>query len=196
MSDTNPTTLHDPMASRRSPRSFSERPIGDTDLQALFEAARWAPSCFNEQPWRFMVARRADGEAFAGLLACLVEQNQAWAKEAQALVLSLAVEQFKLDGRPNRWAQYDVGQAMAQLVLEAQCRGISAHQMGGFSVDKVRELYALPATVTPMAVMALGYAAPVASLDGEARDFEVAPRRRQPQSEFVFSTRFDQAAKF
>ncbi len=107
------------VANRWSPRAFSDRPVDSKSIHSLLEAARWAPSCSNEQPWAFLVASKENPEAFAKMLACLVEGNQKWAKNVPLLMISVAYKNWKRDGKPNRHAAHDVGMARSMLAIQA-----------------------------------------------------------------------------
>ena len=172
---------------RWSPRAFDPRTVPAEDLRSLFEAARWAASSFNEQPWVFLVSRREDGEAHARMLDCLVEQNRAWAKEAGALVLTFSRRAFTRNGRPNRCASHDLGQAVAHLALEATARGLFVHQMAGVHLDRVLETYEVPEEYEPQTAIAIGHAGRADDLPEDLREMETSPRRRRDQSEFVFA---------
>jgi nitroreductase len=178
---------------RWSPRSFAKRPVEPEKLARMFEAARWSASCFNEQPWSFIVATREhpDDEAeFARLLSCLVEGNQAWAAHAPVLMVSVARLNFAQNGKPNRTAIHDVGLATAQMIMQAMSMGLFAHPMAGFYPDKVRELYGVPEGYDPVAAIAAGYPGDPAALAESLRQRELAPRVRKLQEEFVFRGRF------
>lgn len=179
--------VHELIRERWSPRAFADRSVEPETLASLFEAARWSASCFNEQPWAYLVARREDKEAFTRLLGCLVPGNQAWAKGAAVLALSVAKRAFDHDGRPNRHAFHDVGQAAAQLTFEATARGLRVHQMAGFDVEKARTEHAIPAGWDPVAAIAIGYPADPKSLSDDVRERENAPRKRKPITDFVFA---------
>jgi len=172
--------VHDLIARRWSPREFSSRPVEPEKLSTLFEAARWAPSSYNQQPWSFVVARRESPADFARLLSLLAEKNAAWARSAPVLAISVAQRNFTHNGQPNRHALHDVGQAVAYLTMQATALGLSVHQMGGFDVERARELLAIPAGYEPVAAIALGYAQDPAAPPPTART-------RRPASEFVFS---------
>src|SRR6266550_4372043 len=144
---------------RWSPRSFSDQMVEPEKLLSLFEAARWAPSSFNEQPWSFVIATKQKPEEHAALLNCLVEKNQQWARLAPVLMVSVAKLNFEKTGKPNRHAFHDVGLAMGSLLVEATALGLFVHQMAGFSVEKVRETYGVPPEFEPVAAIAVGYAA-------------------------------------
>ena len=148
-------------------------------LQSLFEAARWAPSSSNEQPWAYIVARKEDAENFAKLVSVLVPANSSWAKNAPVLALAVAELAFAKSGSPNRNAQYDVGAASAWLTMEATSRGLFVHQMAGFDAEKARQVFEIPAGWEPIAAMAIGYPGDAESLPQPLRDREVAPRTRK-----------------
>jgi nitroreductase len=179
--------VHELIRDRWSPRAFSKRPLRGAVLRSLLEAARWAPSCFNEQPWRFLVAHRDNQAEFERLLSCLDEKNQRWAKGAAVLMLSVARASFARNGKPNRHALHDVGLAVAQLTLQATALGLGVHQMAGFSAERARELYAIPAEFEPVAAIAVGYPGDPDALPGDLRERELGARSRHPHSAFVFA---------
>jgi nitroreductase len=145
------------IAQRWSPYAFADRPVSRDDLLSLFEAARWAPSSYNEQPWSYIVATREDREEFKRLLSCLVEGNQAWAQAAPVLALGCTRLNFARNDRPNAAAVHDLGLASAHLVLEATARGLAVHQMIGIVPARARELYQIPEAVQPLTGLAVGY---------------------------------------
>jgi nitroreductase len=155
--DTTPAGVQGLLERRYSPYAFSPRPVEPEKLRQLFEAARSAPSSYNEQPWRFVVATREDAQGFGRLLDTLVDQNRKWAHNAPVLVLSVAKGDFTHSGQPNRHALYDVGQAAAYLTLQATELGLFVHQMAGFDSAKARQLLNIPAGYEPAAMMAVGY---------------------------------------
>jgi nitroreductase len=171
--------MHALLAQRWSPRTFSSRPVEPEKLTQLFEAARWAPSCYNAQPWSFIVATREDAEGYNRLLSTLMEANRQWASQAPVLILAVAKLDFDHVARPNRHAFYDLGQAVADLTLQATALGLSIHQMGGFDPAAARELFAVPKGYEPVAVLALGYQ--------EGPSADPAARTRKPLADFVFS---------
>ena len=136
--------VQDLITQRWSPYAFSDRPVSEDDLRSLFEAARWAASSYNEQPWRYIVATKAAPAEFERLLSCLVEGNQAWAKAAPVLALGCISLNFVLNCRPNSAAEHDLGLASATLTLEATARGLVVHQMIGILPEKARELLPRP----------------------------------------------------
>ena len=186
--------IHDLIASRWSPYGFADREVSDSDLLSLFEAARWAASSYNEQPWSFIVARRSAPSAFECALECLVDANQAWAMHASVLVLTVTSTRFARNGKPNAAAVHDLGLAAANLSFEASARGLHVHQMIGIHADKVRELFEVPDDHEPITALAIGYAADLDSLDGALKERDGAPRTRKPLSEFVFAERWGQGA--
>jgi nitroreductase len=179
-------SVHDLIANRWSPYSFANRSVSDQDLRSLFEAARWAASSYNEQPWTYIVAKKEDADEFARLLSCLVEGNQAWAKAASVLVLGISRLHSARNDKPNRAAFHDLGLAAANLVLEATARGLSVHQMIGILPDKARELYSVPEGYEPLTAMAIGYAGDPAALPEALQPRDSARRPRKPLKEFVF----------
>lgn len=174
------------LAGRYSPRAFSERAIDDGELRSLLEAARWAASCYNEQPWRFLVAPKSNVDAFEKMLGCLAPANQVWAKDAAVLMISVAKLNFDHNCKVNRFSAHDVGLAVGQLIWEASQRGIALHQMGGFDVQRARERYLIGTDYEPMAAIALGYAADASVLPQALQEGENAVRQRQLQQRLVF----------
>jgi nitroreductase len=156
------------------------------ELRKLFEAARSAPSSYNEQPWRFVVATREDTEGFARLLETLVEKNRAWAQHAPALMLSIAKLDFTHNGQRNRHALYDVGQAAAYLTLQATALDLFVHQMAGFDAEKARKLLKVPEGYEPAAMMALGYLRDSESMQDATRQHDRPRRARKPLDSLVF----------
>ena len=186
--------IHDLLRWRWSPRAFADRPVERDKLLSLLEAARWAPSSFNEQPWAFLVATKENPEEYARLLGCLVEGNQQWARLAPVLMVSLAKLAFDRNQKPNRHAFHDVGLAAENLVVQAMALGLFVHQMAGIQVEKIRQVYALPAGWDPVAGLALGYAGELERLPEKLRERESAPRQRKPLETFVFTGRFGQTS--
>ena len=179
--------IHDLLRQRWSPRAFDDRPIEPEKLRSLCEAARWAPSSNNEQPWRFIVANKDYETEWNRLFACLVEGNRKWAYRAPVLILSVASLNFEDDSTPNRHAFYDTGMAVENLVLQATALGLSAHQMAGFDVEKARADLKIPSGYEPVAMIAVGYPGDLASLPDRLRERELQPRSRRPISEWTFS---------
>ena len=188
--------LHDLIRNRWSPRAFAEKAVTPEVLRSLFEAARWAPSSNNEQPWVYLVATKDDPENLAKMLGVLVEFNAGWAKYAPVLALSVAHLKTQREGKPNRVALHDVGSATAQLTVEANARGLQVHQMAGFDAEKARQTFAIPADWEPVAAMAIGYPGNPDLLPEKLRDRELAPRTRKPLSEFVMTGGWGHTASF
>jgi nitroreductase len=186
--------IQDLLRRRRSPRAFSDRPVEQEKLGSLFEAARWAPSSFNEQPWSFVVATKQNATAYDRLLSVLTDKNKLWAHQAPVLMLSVAKSAFDDDKEPNRHAFHDVGQAIADLTVQATALGLAVHQMAGFHVEKARELLAIPAGHDPVAMVAIGYPGDPNVLPDALRHRELAPRQRKPLTDFVFTDRWGQAS--
>jgi nitroreductase len=179
--------IHDLIRRRWSPRAFSDRPVEREKLVSIFEAARWASSSSNEQPWAFVVATQADRKNYEEMLGVLVEFNRGWADKAPVLILTLAHTQFEKDARPNRHGFYDLGQAAANLALQATELGLTTHPMAGFDVEAARKRFAVPAGWEPASVIALGYPGDPDSLSEKLKQRELAQRQRKPLEAFVFS---------
>ncbi|HZS10986.1 MAG TPA: nitroreductase family protein [Nitrospirales bacterium] len=179
--------VHELIGRRWSPRAFADRPVEPAVLCSLFEAARWAASSSNEQPWHFLVAAKADTTEFERLLSCLTPGNARWVKDVPVLMMSVARMTFEDDGKPNRHAFHDVGQAVATLAIEATALGLFIHQMAGFYPDKVRELFKLPADYEPVAAIAVGYPGEPERLPDDLKKRERQPRERKPIADFVFT---------
>ena len=186
--------VHELIKRRWSPRAFSAQSVEPEKLRSLLEAARWAASCFNAQPWSFIVATKDNAAEYERLLDCLVESNARWARSAPVLMLSVAQLNFEHNGKPNRHALHDVGLAVATLTLEATARGLALHQMAGFDLAKAREQFKIPNGYEPVAAIALGYADNPQSLPEELRERELAPRTRRPLESFVFAGSFGQTS--
>src|SRR5262249_15160224 len=182
------------IAARWSPYAFADRPVSDDDLRSVFEAARWAASSYNEQPWRYVVATKADPAEFERLLSCLVEGNQAWARAAPVLTLGCVSLHFARNGKPNAAAEHDLGLASATLTWEATARGLYVHQMIGILPDKAREVYRIPDGFRPLTGLAIGYAADPSVLPENLRGRDLAPRTRRPLAEFVFGNQWGTAS--
>ncbi len=179
--------VHELIADRWSPYAFSDRDVSDDDLKSLFEAARWAPSSYNEQPWSYIVATKKDAKEFERLLSCLVEGNQAWAKMAPVLALGCTTLNHKQNGKPNPAAQHDLGLASMSLCIEATARGLCVHQMIGILPDRARELYEIPEGSIALTGIAIGYATDASVLPEAIAKRDAARRPRKPVTEFVFA---------
>jgi nitroreductase len=187
------TPIHDLLAARWSGRAYDvNKPVSREQVISLLEAARWAPSCFGDQPWRFVVWNRSEDEAgWQRAFECLVPGNQEWVRNAQVLLLVTADTLFTHNGKPNRWGQYDTGAAAENLCLQAEALGLMAHQMGGFDAEKVRSEFGVPEQYVPMAMIAVGYPADPAAFPEEIRERELAPRKRRELGELFFAGAWD-----
>ncbi len=179
---------------RWSPRTYADKEVPAAELKKLFEAARWAASSSNEQPWRFLVGRRGD-ETYQKIFNALVEFNQSWAKSAPVLVLSVAKKVFTSNGKPNAYGMHDTGAASANLALQATAIGLHTHSMAGFDREQARASFAIPSDYEIGAVTAIGYLGDPASLPEHLQKMEVSPRQRKPLEEFVFSA-WEKPAQF
>jgi nitroreductase len=184
------------IASRWSPYAFEDRPVSDEDLRSLFEAARWAPSSYNEQPWHYIIAKKEDKEEFKTMLSCLVEGNQIWAKNAPVLILGITQLNFVRNNKPNRAAIHDLGLASMNLVLEATARDIKVHQMIGIEPERIRTVYHVPEDFEPMTGLAIGYAATPDVLPKELQVRDSERRPRKLLKNFVFSRRWGNVSEF
>jgi nitroreductase len=184
------------MRQRWSPRAFTPQPLAPDVLLSIFEAARWAPSSANEQPWRVIVANRDDAVEFQRLLACLVPGNQRWAANAGALALTVTHLAFERNNKPNPHAWHDAGIALAHMLLEATARGIAAHPMAGFDAAVARSTYAIPDGFDPVAAVAFGHPASPDALPDDLRERELAPRTRRPLAQSVYTGRWEHTAPF
>ena len=185
--DNRPADLHPLLRMRYSPRAFSPASLTPAQIQRIFEAGQWSASCFNAQPWRFVVAAKEDAEGFARILSTLVPANQAWAEKAALLGIAVAQSNFEMNGNPNRFAAYDAGQAMAQVSLQTEAEGFHCHQMGGFDAAKAREVLGVPQGYELMAAFAIGQQGDPASLTNEGhRAQETAPGQRKALDTLLF----------
>jgi len=188
--------VHELIRERWSPRAFADKSVPQDVLRSIFEAARWAPSSFNEQPWAFIVATKDGKENFEKMLSVLVDFNVQWAKSAPVLALAVAKLAFANNNAPNRNAQYDTGAATALLSVEATARGLAVHQMAGFDAEKARQAFGVPKGWELLAAIAIGYPGDPASLPAPLKDREMAPRTRKPIAEFVMAGQWGHTAPF
>ena len=179
--------IHELLAERWSPYALADRPVPRADLCSLFEAARWASSSYNEQPWSYIIATKEDPQQFQRILACLVEGNQIWAKAAAVLALGIVNLKFARNAMENRAAIHDLGLATGNLLVEATSRGLLVHQMIGILPDKARETYEIPEGSEAWTGIAIGYRGDPTSLPESLRQRELTPRQRKPLNQFVFS---------
>jgi nitroreductase len=183
------TPIHELLERRWSPRAYDKtKPVSRAQILALLEAARWAPSCNGDEPWRYLVWNRADDEAgWQKAFDTLSENNRKWCANVPVLMLSCAGSVFGHSGKPNRHAQHDTGMASLNLSLQAVALGLVAHQMGGFESEKIRAAFSIPADYTPMAMIAVGYQADPKVLPEDVKAKELTPRKRKPLGECFFA---------
>ena len=187
--------IEDVFVERYSPYAFDPRPVEAEKLRSVLEAARWAASSFNEQPWAFMVAERQDEAAFARMVGCLVEANQGWAQHAGVLMIAATKRQFSRNNKANRVCEHDVGLAAGNLTIQATLLGLAVHQMAGIDVTKTRHTYGIPEGWDPITAIAIGYAADPDEIgDDELAQRDRAPRTRRKLGEFVFGQKFGEAS--
>lgn len=186
--------IHDLLRQRWSPLAFSNRMVEPEKLHSVLEAASWAASSYNEQPWSFIVATSENKVEFERLLGCLAEGNQEWARNAPILMISVAKLNFEYNGVENRHAFHDVGAASTTLAIQAAALGLFIHQMAGFDVPKAKEIYGIPEGYEPVAALALGYFGEPQILSERLQQRENAPRTRKPLEDFVFSGSWNQTS--
>jgi nitroreductase len=177
--------LHPLLQRRWSPRAFSPQPVAEEDLLTLLEAARWAASANNEQPWRFIYAAKEQGEHYNKLFACLNERNQSWAQSAPALIMTLIKTHFERNDQPNKWALHDLGLAVGNLTTQASALDLYVHNMAGFSIERAQELFNLPPGVEPVTMIAVGYLGDPEQLPEPFKQRELAQQQRKPLSELI-----------
>ncbi len=177
--------IHQLIQDRFSTVIFSSKHVEDNKLELLFEAARWAPSSFNEQPWRFIVGIKGKDENYEKLYNSLMEANRNWAKYAPILVLSIALKDSPVTGKPNRFAQYDTGMAVGNLLAQATSLNLFVHQMGGYNVSKAREFFQIDDKYELMAIMAIGYKGEIELFPDEIQEREQKNRFRKPLNEIL-----------
>ncbi len=171
---------------RRSTVSFSPKPIEPQKIHLMFEAARWAPSSYNEQPWRFIYGTNDDPGNYGLLIDLLTEGNKEWVKNAPMIILSAAKLDFTLNGNPNFYARHDVGLATQNLMIQAVHMGLMAHPMGGFDMKKAVSSCGIPDSYEPVAMIAVGYPGEINKLPENLLKREKAERVRKPQNDIVF----------
>lgn len=185
--------VHGLIATRWSPRAYASTPVPAEHLRSVFEAARWAASSGNGQPWSFIVATNDQPETYSRLADCLSEGNVPWATRAPVLGLVVA-QTVRSNGRTNRTAFYDAGLAVQNLTIQATALGLSLRQMGGFSPEQARANFAIPEDYEPVAMFALGYVGDPAGLSDSHREQEMSVRLRRPLPEFVFGARWGETS--
>ncbi len=179
---------------RYSPYAFSDVPVSSEQLKTLFEAARWAPSSFNEQPWRFVYTTKDREEDFNRFVSVLMDINQVWAMHAPVIGLSLAKITFSYNGKPNRFAEHDTGLAMGGLLAQATHLGLKVHQMGGYDVEQARQKFGITKDFMPMAMFVIGHPGDGKGLPEIIRKKESTVRIRNAPETFVFLNSFSPEA--
>lgn len=176
---------------RYSTRAFSNRPVENEKIELLIEAASWAASAQNEQPWRFMIGEKGKGEYYQSIFQSLADSNQVWAKNAPVLILVLARKNFDYQNKPNRYAMHDTGMATANLLLQATDLGLFTHPMGGFNKDNIIAAFSIPDAYEPVTVIAVGYYGRVEDLPEELQKREKLIRSRKEFQDLIYSGTFD-----
>ena len=190
----NPAPADHPVAEvishRWSPRAFADKPIAPAQLRSLFEAARWAPSSYNEQPWSLIVATHDDPEQYQKVLSCYGEFNQNWVPPAYLIGIAVGKKKFDRGNKPNRHHLHDVGMALQNLAIQATSMGLYSHFMAGFDMDKTRRTFSVPDDHEPATAFCVGHIGSPDALAADLREKELAPRTRKPISSFVFTGKF------
>ncbi|MFO8236532.1 MAG: nitroreductase family protein [Bacteroidales bacterium] len=182
--------VYEVIQKRYSPVIFSDQQIGDDVLFRLFEAARWAPSSFNDQPWNFIYGRKGQDSVYKALFETLMDDNKRKARHAPVLVLSVANMISPTTHKENPYAFHDVGMAMGNLLLQATALDVYVHQMGGYYKKKAREILNIPRTHKPVAMMAMGYKGVFEKFPEDLQQKEQKPRTRREIKDFVFNKAF------
>ena len=186
-------SIHELLASRWSPRAYDgEQAVTREQITALLVAARWAPSCFGKEPWRFIVFDRSrDPDNWRRAYECLADGNRKWAYNAPLLIAALAHTHEENREKPNRWAQYDTGAATISLALQAVALGLIAHQMGGFDGERLTASFGVADGYIPMSITAIGYPGDPKNLPPEFQEREMAERNRKDIGEIAFAGRWE-----
>jgi nitroreductase len=177
--------LHQLIGDRWSPRAFADTPVTQETALTLLEAARWAASANNEQPWRFAYATRDQADAFRRIFDCLVDRNRTWAVAVPLLVMTFVATRFTKTGEQNPWVRHDLGLAVGNLTMQASTMKLYVHSMAGFSIDKAREAFALPPEIEPVTVIAVGYLGDPAQLPEPLATREGAAQERKTLAELL-----------
>jgi nitroreductase len=186
--------IEESLQQRWSPCTFSDRKVETKKLCSVLEAARWAASSYNEQPWSYIIATQDNPAEFDQLLGCLAEGNQEWARNAPILMLSVAKLNFERNGKDNRHAFHDVGAASANLAMQAAALGLFVHQMAGFDVQKAKDIYNIPEGYEPVAAIALGYMGDPSTASEKLQERDSAPRTRKSLETFIFTESWGQTS--
>ncbi|MFA8299949.1 MAG: nitroreductase family protein [Hyphomicrobiales bacterium] len=182
--------INDLLRIRWSPRAFADKKIDDSIIKRLFEAARWAPSAFNEQPWRYIFGIKGT-KSYEKIREVLIEFNQIWTETAPLLILNITKQNFTLNNHPNHTCEYDLGQSVANISIEAIENGLYSHQMSGFDSDKAKDIFDIPDGYHAVSVIAIGYLGDPDSLPENMREMETRERERNDFNSFVFTEEFD-----
>jgi nitroreductase len=175
--------------SRVSWRAFSNEQISNEELMSLFEAARWSPSSYNSQPWRFVYARKGEN-AFNQIFDCLIDFNQSWCKNADILIVTVTKLNFEHNNKPSSTASFDCGAAWMSLALEANKKGIVTHAMAGFDHEKLAEVFKIPHSFKIEAVIAVGKKGSIEILSNDLKERE-KPSERKSLDEFISNGTFN-----
>ncbi len=180
--------INELLASRWSGRAFDpEKSLSMEQIITLMEAARWTPSCFGAEPWRYIICDKfSDKSSWEKVLQCLTEKNQSWAQSAPVLIVLSASNIFERNNKKNKWGRYDTGASAMSVCVQATEMGLMVHQMGGFYADKVREEFSIPEPFSPISIMAVGYQLPKNKIPEDIREREMAARNRKPLEECFF----------
>ena len=181
---------------RWSPRAFSDRSVEPEKLERIFEAARWSASCFNEQPWRFLIGIKDQDDAWEKIFGVLAEGNQVWCQSVPVLVMLITKKSFSHNNRPNKWANYDLGQTAAYISTQAMTEGLFVHQMAGFDLDLAQKSFSIPDDFEIKTIMTIGYYGDAVVLPENIQKSESGKRSRKPLDTIVFSSEWNKAAGF
>jgi len=188
--------LLEEIKNRWSPRAFSDKPVESDKLERIFEAARWSASCFNEQPWRFLIGIKGQDNAWDKIFGSLSEWNQTWCKSVPVLVLLVAKKTFSQNQKPNNWATYDLGQAAAYISMQAMAEGLYVHQMAGFDTVKAQKSFKIPHNFEIKTIIAIGYYGEINTLPENIQKSETADRNRKDLKTMVFHREWEKSADF
>lgn len=183
--------IHQLIKNRWSPRAFADKPVDPALIRQIFDAARWAPSCFNEQPWRFIVAAKDQPDEFDRMVQVLNEKNRRWATRAPLLMLTLIKDAFERNNKPNQHAGHDLGQAVSYMTLEATRHNLYLHQMAGILPDQARDLFHIPDHYTVITIIAAGYLGDPDTLPENLQHSETRERSRRSIDEIAFRGQWD-----
>lgn len=187
--------IHPLLKQRWSPRSFTDQTVSKESIQRIFEAARWAPSSSNDQPWRFIAGLKGD-KTWDMIMETLVEFNQKWAKLAPVLALSIGKKISDKNGRPSKTFMYDVGQSVAYITFQAMHEGLFVHQMGGFSAQKATDLFNIPDDYQVLTAFVIGHKGSPNLLEENFAEMERSERQRHPLNKLVFRENFGKSTEW